>query len=112
MSQLKSLAIGLLAIGSIAPASNAFTLDNLPASNLPAAHLSAQVRVDILIGIGAEPRPQPQTRERVIVVERNTQTIYDNDRYRSSESRGHKKGWYKHGGKKSHHDRNRNHDDD
>jgi hypothetical protein len=111
MLQLKSLAISLLAIVSIAPASNAFTLDNLPASNVTAENLYAQVKVNIGIGIGQEPYPQPQTRERVIVVERNTQTTYYNGRSRWSESRGRKEGWHKHG-KYSKHGRDHDRDDD
>ena len=109
MLQFKSLAISLLAIVSIAPASNAFTLDNLPASNVTAENLYAQVKVNIGIGIGQEPYPQPQTRERVIVVERNTQTTYYNGRSRWSESRGRKEGWHKHSKYSKH---GRDHDDD
>jgi hypothetical protein len=105
-----SLAICLLAIVSIAPASNAFTLDRLP-SKIPAENLYAQVKVNIGIGIGQEPYPQPQTRERVIVVERNTQTTYyDDDRSRQSEWRGRKEGWRKHYKHARHHHRDR--DDD
>lgn len=111
MLTFKSLAIGLLAIVSIAPASNAFTLNNPPASNVTADNLYAQVKINIGIGIGQEPYPQPQTRERVIVVERNTQTTYYNGRSRWSESRGRKQGWHKHGkyAKYGHH---RDRDDD
>lgn len=107
MLQLNSLAIGLLAIVSIAPASNAFTLDNLP-SKIPAENLYAQVKVNIGIGIGQEPYPQPQTRERVIVVERNTQAPYYDDRSRWSEWRGQKEGWRKH----HKHARHHHHDQD
>ena len=109
MLQFKSLALGFLAIFAFAPASNAFTLDHLPASNITAENLYAQVKVNIGIGIGQEPYQQPQTRERVIVVERNTQTTDYNGRSRWSESRGRKEGWHKHG-KYSKHGRDR--DDD
>jgi hypothetical protein len=90
MLPVKPLAIGVMTVAAVFPAASAF----------------AQVKVNIGIGINTDPYPQPavyypqpRTTERVIVVERNTQTTYyDNRAYRwenRGRGEGRKNGWRK-----------------